>query len=266
MNSKGYAPIAFLAVTLLSARATPIFFDNFNSYGNGNLAGQGSWIQTDSIATSPIQVNNGTVALGTSGQDVYATFSSVVNNTAGTSFYVGASIDVTSAHNVGDYFLHVVRTPGTTSTFYDKIFAKATTGGFLLGFQDLTGTINYGTTVLSLGSTYRLVMGENFVSGNMNDTFALYVNPTDLSVAGNNTPYLSTTWSSVSSEAPSYDAVNLRQGTSTDAPTLTLDNLVVSQQFSDVAPVPEPSTLALVGLGGAALRIFRRRNRAGNRS
>jgi len=228
--------------------------------------GQGSWLQTDSIATSPIQVNSGVVTLGASGQDAYATFTSVVNNVAGTSFYVGASIDVSSVHNTGDYFLHVVRTPGTTSSFYDKIFAKATTGGYLLGFQDLSGTISYGTTVLNLATTYRIVLGEDFVSGDMNDTFALYVNPTDLSVAANNTPYLTATWSSASSEAPSYDAVNLRQGTSTDAPALTLDNLAVSQQFSDVAPVPEPSTVAFIALGGAALRILRGRSQTGDRS
>jgi hypothetical protein len=261
MNPKACLSIVFLAVAVLSAGATPVFFDDFNSYGDGNLVGQGSWLQTGSVATSPIQVNSGVVSLGTSGQDVYAMFSSPVNNVAGTSIYVGASINVSGAQSTGDYFLHVVRTPGTTSTFYDKVYAKATTGGYLLGLQDLTGTVTYGTTVLGLGTSYRIVLSEDFVAGDMNDTFALYVDPTDLSVAVNNTPYLTATWSSVSSEAPSFDAVNLRQGTSTSAPTLTLDNLAVGQQFSEVAPVPEPSTVALFGAGGVALRMLRHRTR-----
>ncbi|HTR43712.1 MAG TPA: PEP-CTERM sorting domain-containing protein, partial [Pseudomonadales bacterium] len=92
---------------------------------------------------------------------------------------------------------------------------------------------------------------------------ALFVNPTDTTTAGNNTPYVAFSWVGTSAEAASYAEVNLRQGTATAAPTENIDNLAVGSAFSDVAsptPVPEPSSLALAGLGGlASFMAFRRR-------
>jgi hypothetical protein len=151
-------------------------------------------------------------------------------------------------------------TVGGTSGFYDKIWVKSSGSGFVLGSQDNNGTVTYGSTVLTLGTTYRLVTEEDFVSGPLNDTFEFYVNPTDLSVAANNAAYLSATWNGTTPEASSYAEINLRQGTATAAPSETIDNLIVGSAFSDVSAVPEPSTVALAAMGGAACLVaFRRR-------
>jgi hypothetical protein len=169
-------------------------------------------------------------------------------------------LNVSAAQATGEYFLHYTATVGATSGFYDKLFARSSGGGFQLGIQDSNGTTNWGSTVLSLNTTYRVVSEEDFVTGALNDTFAVYVNPTDVNVAGNNTPYLTATWNGAVAEATSYAEISLRQGVASQAATLTLDNVVVSTSFSDVAAVPEPSAMALVILGGFAWsRVLRRK-------
>src|SRR6185436_4045011 len=106
----------------------------------------------------------------------------------------------------------------------------------------------WGTTVLSLSTDYRVVVGQKFVAGLVNDTFSLYVNPTDPSVEANNMAYLLHTWSSVSPETATYAAVNLRQGTAGNAAAVLVDNIFVSKTFADVTVVPEPSSIALAAL------------------
>ena len=261
--------VAFLAVALLFSSprtfATSVFSDSFSD-PNGALLGQspqigtGAWTITGTSVVNPINVNNGLVVLANNGQDAYAALSSSVSTTAGGSIFIGLDLNVTAAQATGDYFLHLGSTVGGTSGFYDKIWTKSSGSGFVLGSQDNSGTVTYGSTVLTLGTTYRLVTEEDFVSGAANDTFKFFVNPTDLSVAANNTAYLTATWSSTTAEASSYAEINFRQGTATSAPSETVDNLIVSSTFSDVSAVPEPSTVALAALGGAACLVaFRRR-------
>jgi len=48
----------------------------------------------------------------------------------------------------------------------------------------------WGASVLSLSTDYRVVIAQNFIAGTLNDTFNVYVNPTDLVNEGANTAYL----------------------------------------------------------------------------
>ncbi len=259
--------IAFVlgATVLQSARANLLLSDSFNSYANGNLVGQGNWSQTGSYATSPVQVNNGVVYLGNSGQDVYDPFNTPVTLADGQSLYFGLVINVSAAQGAGDYFMHFTANAGNSSQFYDRLFVQAATGGYVLGLEGTAGggaTITYGTTVLSLNTSYNIVLAYNYSSLTpSNSVDAVYVNPTDPSVA-NNTAYLSAAWGSANPDTNQIGAVNFRQGSTSSAPTLTVDNLTVSTQFSDVATAaPEPSTLALMGLGGLAGLFAWRRKR-----
>jgi hypothetical protein len=251
--------------SLASSFASPVLSDNFNSYTDGALVGQGSWAQTGATATSPIQVNSGVVTIGNTGQDIYDQFSSPVVLTDGQSLYFGLSINVSAAQATGDYFMHFTPSAGNSTLFYDRLFIQSTTGGYLLGLEGTSGggaTVSYGTGVLSLNSSYNLVLAYNYSATTpSNSVVAVYVNPTD-STVGNNTAYLSAAWGSSNADTNTIAAVNFRQGSSSAAPTLTVDNLVVSESFGDiVSPVPEPSTLALAAFGGvAALFGFRRRN------
>jgi len=241
------------------------------NYPDGNLAGlvqnelgQGPWAQTGTVATSPIQLIGGRVQLGTTGQDVYAAFGSPLTVLDGESMFVGLTINVASAQAAGDYFFHLSNPAGTTTLYYSRLFARSSAGGFELGFLDTSGTgstTTWGTTSLSLNTGYRVVLAQNFVAGPVNNRFSIYVDPTDSTIEANNTPYLTHTWTSVNTEPTAYAAVNLRQGTASSAPVLSLDDIAVSQTFADVTVVvPEPSPLVLVLFGGLLTFALVRRN------
>lgn len=252
---------------VIPSRASVLFSENFDSYNNGNLVGQGPWLQTGASATTPIQVSSGKAIVGTSGQDVYAPFSSGVYTIPdGTTFCVGLTLSLSAAQSAGDYFLHTTPTAGNSSTFVERVFAKSSGSGYVLGYLETAGgggaVVNYGSTVLSFNTDYRVVVVYNAVAGTLNDTASLYVNPTDTSVEANNTPYISLDpWGSTSAESDAVAALNLRQGTAGNSPNVSVDNLVAGTLFGDVAAVPEPSSLALLGLGLVGGAFWARRKK-----
>ena len=268
--------VVFLAVALFFSSprtfATIVFFDNFDSYANGNLAGtaqdalgQGTWRQTSTANATPIQVVNGAIAIGSSGQDVYSPLTTPTILSDGQSLYFSLAINVSAAQSGGDYFLHFTPNAGNSSLFYSRLFIKSVTGGFELGWLGTsggTGLPTYGTTVLSLNTSYQVVMAYNYSATTpTNSTGAVYVNPTD-PIVGNNTAYLTANWlTTATPDTNAIAAVNFRQGSAGSAPTLTVDNLVVATAFSDVVAVPEPSTVVLAGLGGLACLGALRRKR-----
>lgn len=240
---------AGLLLATLNLPATVLFSDNFDSYIPGALAGQGPWIQNGASAVTPAQIAAGRVVLGTSGQDLNAPLASPYSLVDGTSFYIGATINLSSAQTGGDYFLHWSPAVGST-VFISRLYAKSTTGGFLLGYVETSGTgasLTYGTQVLSLGQDYRVTIAYNSVAG-AGDTAEVFVD---------NASYLTDTWTSTLAETTTLGAINLRQGSATLAAGVSVDNLVVATTLGEVA-VPEPSTLALLGLGAAFLALRRR--------
>jgi len=251
-----------LLVATMGVRAAALFADNFNGYANGDLAGQGPWVQNGASALTPAQVLNGRVTLGSSGQDLNAPLSSPFSLVDGTSFFIGATINLSAANATGDYFLHW--SPAASSTiFISRVEARSSGTGFQLGYVETSGTgasLTWGTQVLNFGQDYRMVLAYNVVAGAVDDTANLYVDPTDNLVEGNNTAYLSDTWNSVTAETTTMGAINLRQGTLANAPTLSIDNLGVATTFAEVAAVPEPSSVSLLGgFGLLAWQMIRRR-------
>ena len=256
-----------LLLAAANLQATPLFSDSF-SYPDGPLLGQGGWTITGTSVVNPIQVASGAVVLTTTGQDAYSALpGGPITLADGSSLYMGLDINVTSVANTsGDYFLHWSVTAGNTSTFPDRLYVKDSgTGGFLLGWAGSSGANVYGTTVLSYGTSYRVVTAYNVFNGAANDTGAIYetltTSPFD-PVLANNTAYLTSGWIAGSEASPETIAeVNLRQGTS--GPLLTLDNLDASQTWSEAAAftaIPEPGCLSLLGgFGLLAWHFIRRR-------
>lgn len=240
-----------------AARASVIFSDSF-AYPDGNLVGQGPWVQQGTTTTNPVQLSGGQVLLGTSGQDVEAPLSTAI--TSG-SIYYGADIDVTASGS-GDYFLH---TRSTGSSFAARLYAKTDpNGGYDLGLGLTSAAASYGATALTLGQTYHVVVRYDFVAGTSNDTAALYVNPADALDQTNDMPYVTAVQTAGTGDNSSSNNIDFRQGGgNTAAPTVTVDNLVVSTDFASsaasAAATPEPTGLALLAVASLGITARRRR-------
>jgi hypothetical protein len=272
MNTMTLLAAGTCAMIAASAANAAVYYStNFGTgYNPGALAGtnnvaneegQNGWKQTGTVtATAPavpvlnaIQVSGGAALVGTSGQDVYRAFDSNASAVAGTTLYVSASIKVTAAQAGGDYFMFVGQPSGTTSNFYGRLFAKSTSGGMLLGIQSTSGTgsaVTYGTAVLSLNQTYNVVYAYDFVSGSLNDTFTMYIDPTSTNRASL-TSYVSAGWlSTTGSEPTQLTEIGLRQGSSGNAPTVSVYSLAAGSSLADVGVVPAPGAIALLGVAG----------------
>ncbi len=243
------AAVALLAAAA-GANATVLYSTNFNAptYNDGALLAQDGWLLTGTTTTNPEAVSNsatnGFVSLTTTGQDVNRPYTPAATSD---SVYISADITLSAAQSAGDYFLHL--SDGGSSNFNARVFAKATTGGFLMAFSTGASTTpTYGTGVLAFGTTYHILARYDFVAGATNDTGALFVNPLDPLGVGD-TAYVAAT--TAGADATSLSAVCLRQGTAANAPTLTVDNITVTS-------VPGPASLALLGLGGLAIGRRRR--------
>lgn len=248
-----------------SSQASVLFYDSFDSYSNGNLVGQGLWAQTGTATNAPVQVNSGRVAVASTGQDVYAPlFGAPFTIGDGTSLYIGLSLNVAAAQAAGDYFLHYTPSLGNSSIFLDRLYVKSSGSGYLLGWLAAgpnSAAPTYGTTELSFSTDYRIVLAYNAVAGTVNDTGAIYVNPAaDGTDESNDVAYLTSAYNSPSTTAENANvaALNLRQGSSANAATLTVDDLTAATSFAEVTPAPEPSALSLL-LGGTLLTLFLRR-------
>lgn len=244
---------ALLAISSSSVFASIIVFsDDFNK-ANGALVGTtpnistGNWTQTGTATNNPIQISSNAVAMGTTGQDTYAAFSTPLPHQDGTTLHTSMDINV-SAAQTGDYFSHLSDPVGTTSFFFQRLGASASGAGYVLQLAVTGGgsaATTSGTTVLNFNQTYHVDEYWTFVSGATNDTFEVKVD---------NASYLSKTWDSTNSEPTAISAANFRQGGATSSATLSVDNLQVE--------VPEPGTLGLtaifllIGIGRSRRKRF----------
>jgi len=275
-----------LMLALASSQAANYLTVDFaTGYTAGNLAGitanaagQNDWKQTSTTGTTPIQINaNQQVVIGASGQDVYKAFTSAFTKSDGTSIFLRSRFALTGSTATGDYFMHLSPTAGETQSFLGRIGAKLTAAGastYLLGVQSTSGTgslMTYGTRALNLNTFYDVILKWDFVAGggvggggigSVNDTFSLYVDPTS-NVLANLSPYVTANWLSETAEPTTLAAVNLRQGSAGNATTALVSSLSVGSSLSDVGVVPEPSSGALLVLGGVslvAIRSLRKKN------
>jgi hypothetical protein len=263
--------IAASSAAVNAQTATTVFSNNFGTnYTDGDLigpvgtvantVGQNDWAQTGNFTSgNPITISNGQAVLpsGSTGQDAWKAFDTIVDATTSGGYLITTiNFSLTNVPSAtGDYFFHLSSPAGTTSTFFQRLFARSAVGGFELGISggsSATGA-GFGSTVLSLNTSYEAVIKWDFVSGTLNDVLSLYIDPTD-PVLTNNAVYASTNF--LTTEPTTVAAANLRIGSSTSTVGALVDSI-------EVSVVPEPSTYALLALGAAGLgaHVVRRRRR-----
>lgn len=228
-----------IGAALSTAQATISFTDTFG-YPDGSLTTEsgGLWV-THSGTAGQMQVTGGqAIVSGSLGEDVHRIGTPVG---AGETLYAG--FDVTVTGGAGPvYFAHFME-DGTT--FYGgRIFVTSPTSGGDFAFG-LSGTSTLNQTWASdsaFGTTYRLVVSYDYDSG----AAQLWVNPTlesDPSITAAN-----------GFASDPFDSFALREASNSS--TEAIDNLTLATSFQEAltgVAVPEPSTMAVVALGGFAL-------------
>ena len=218
-------------------RAQTILTESFNYPATTQLT-TANWTQLGAAAAPNISVSAGNlsyagtqgntignkVPLANTGQDVYRAFTAATLNATTPAIYTTAVVNVSAAQAIGDYFLSL----GTTTTSISRVYIQSNGTGFSFGVLRNTGTVTYESTVRPFNTNIKLVLKYEQVAGATNDVVKLYVNPSSASEPG------SATVSNIGTAADttSFAAVQLYQGAATNAPTLEVDNIVVSTTWA----------------------------------
>jgi hypothetical protein len=246
--------IGLAAATLAGANAAVLLDQDFNSFTNGDLVSQGSWVQTGATATNPIQVSSGIVSLAQgANQDANRPFTPAV--TSGSIYYF-ATINVASKNGTADYFIHLG--DGGVSNFGARLYGKSTGAGYQLAWGGgVTAPTTFGAE-LAFGTSYNVVFRYNIISGTLNDTGKLYVSSGDFnSNEASNTAYQDVTVWTGGTEVTSFSAMYFRQGTSTGSESI--DQIKIATTFAEA--IPEPKTWVLIGIGTSFMLWNLRRRR-----
>lgn len=236
---------------MISSAPAVLLVNETFTYPDGNLVGQGGWTAHSGAGNKPIQVSSGAISLDQSsgsGEDVNTPFAAIG---AGDVIYAGFDLTLASGQTVdpdanGLYFAHF---KDAAFGFRARVFATAPTGagdfGIALDGDGSTPSATWGMD-LSFDTTYRAVVSYDFDTGNTK----LWLNAAsegDTSISDN-----------AGTASTAVESFAFRQSNDYTG-SQTIDNLRVATTFSEAALVPEPSSTALLGLGGLALLIRRKR-------
>lgn len=267
------SPLATLALGCVAVHAETLLEERF-AYPDGRLVDVSGGLWTSHSGTLPLEIAGGLArinqATATGGrEDISRPLARPIDPVADnvTQLYAGFTVNFSAlpynggSSTAGSYFAHF-RT-GAANQFYGRIGANAEgalPGTFRLAVANSDWTsatsIEYPED-LQLGMTYEVMMRFDLST----DTATLWVNPQDESS-------LSVTAYDPINYSGAINAFSLRQGTtgsgaSQGGPgTLDVGNLRVATSFSELRAIPEPSTSALLWLGGVALLVRARRRQA----
>lgn len=249
VRSFAFAAAAAAGMVAASANAAVVLSDNFDAYDVGNLVGQGGWTQLGSSTANPLQVTAAKNVPMTTGQDAQKAFDSTVTHTDGRALVLDFDLSATTGDpdEAGDFFISVNPSLGSTD-YSGRVYARAgTTAGTyqlaMTGPSIVAADRVYGTD-LNFNTSYHVTGTWNFVPGETNDTLTLEVD---------GAPYTMNPWADTDPEPTTFGVLTLRQGGS-NASNVTVDNVMVTEV------IPEPTSLALLGLGTVGLLARRRRS------
>jgi hypothetical protein len=175
------------------------FTDNFSGLNVGvNLAGQSSWTKGGSgpeltvANTTPLTYpgyNSGgaeyaVIPAGTTtSARVYKTFTAPKTNLAHTSFYYSVLLRLTGTTASSNGYFMSLGNSGAGTQYGAKLFARTSGSGYNIGLSKTSNTATFGASVLSLNTTYLVVVRYSFnnpgsgVDSLSDDEAYLWINP-----------------------------------------------------------------------------------------
>jgi len=257
MKSKISVVILFVFAFYLGVSAQVRLTENFNYPANDTLGSHG-WTEFSGGPTNPIKIvspgltftNYALSGIGLSarmsstGEDYYQQLTG--DSITSGSIYVSFMVNVDTV-KTGDYFIALL--PPTSTTLYtSRFYIKDTSGvGLLFGISKGAasgGPIVYTTSIFQLHTTYLVVFKYKFLTGSgTDDEMSFYVFNTSFPSTEPTTPTLGPVTGTVS-DASSLGRLGLRQGSAASSPTLVIDGISVSTNWSSMVGINPISTVA----------------------
>jgi DNA/RNA endonuclease YhcR with UshA esterase domain len=185
-------------VLSISTRAQ-VFKDDFTGLTVGaTLAGQSGWTKGGSGPDVSVANASPLTYAGYSGggaeyvvmptptastSKVYKSFPTPVTSFTGTTFYCSLLLRITATSATGSNYFMSLGVSGVSTSYGVKLFTVTNGSGFNIGLSKTSTTAVFGTTVLSLNTTYLVVVRYTFNSAGTvapqksDDVAYLWINP-----------------------------------------------------------------------------------------
>jgi len=242
-------PLLLLAATIvlsMGTNAQVLLNDDFTGAAGTVLTAAG-WNLSGTNTTNPLTIAapgltfaghpgsgaGNALPMTNNGQDLYKSFAAVNSGSVYLSFLMNVSAALT-----GDYILALSPTSSQTN-YYARFHIKSSGTGYSVGISksnEVTGGALYGTNVYDFNTTYCIVVKYTFVAGDsLNDAISVFA------FAGGTflgtepmTPEVKGYVNNTKNDASDLSFVTVRQGSSTAAPTLTIDAIRVATTWGAI--------------------------------
>lgn len=246
MKIKSTLGVAALASAFVISATATVLIDETFTYSDGALTGNAAW-NTHSGTAGQITVSGGAITLTDSAsEDPNTTFAAVTSGSVFASFDISVADPTSYSGTDFEYFAHFKDDGFDYITRTD--IAAFSASGYSIGIGTSGTAEVVSAQTLQYGSNYSVILGFDFTSG----LSTLWIDATSITDTN-----ISTT---IVDSANDISAFAFRQAAATPNQGITIDNLIVATTFAEVAPVPEPSTYALLaGMFALASVMLRRR-------